>query len=133
MQYNLSRNNFGGFVEILGENEMCGYRYNISIADGKRTGQHHGNVFWISDFAGENRRVTSNNNFIYNNTVFIPSINDVNNNPMNHLEIFLEKLITLMSIIILFTLVIKLSLPWTLEMTPNNSIHFVTICITEML
>ena len=88
MQYNLSRNNFGGFVEILGENEMCGYRYNISIADGKRTGQHHGNVFWISDFAGQNRRITSNNNFIYNNTVFVPSINDVNNNPMDHIEIF---------------------------------------------
>jgi len=91
MQYNLSRNNFGGFVEILGENEMCGYRYNISIADGKRTGQNHGNVFWISDFAGENRRVTSNNNFIYNNTVFVPSINDVNNNPMSHIEIFFRE------------------------------------------
>ena len=91
MQYNLSKNNFGGFVEILGENEMCGYRYNISISDGKRTGQNHGNVFWISDFAGENRRVTSNNNFIYNNTVFIPSINDVNNNPMNHIEIFFRE------------------------------------------
>ena len=39
IQYNLSKNNFGGFGEILGQNEMCGYRYNISIGDGTRTGQ----------------------------------------------------------------------------------------------
>ena len=31
IQYNLSKNNYGGFAEILGENIMCGYRYNISI------------------------------------------------------------------------------------------------------
>ena len=48
---------------------MCGYRYNISIGDGTRTGQHDGLIFWVSDFAGENRRKSSKNNFFYNNTI----------------------------------------------------------------
>ena len=93
MQYNLSRNNFGGFGEILGENEMCGYRYNISIGDGTRTGQHEGLIFWVSDFAGsDDRRKASKNNFFYNNTIFVPSINLVNNNPMDHLGILFRKM-----------------------------------------
>ena len=91
MQYNLSKNNFGGFGEILGENEMCGYRYNISIGDGTRTGQHDGLIFWVSDFAGENRRKPSKNNFFYNNTIYVPSINSVNNNPMDHLGILFRE------------------------------------------
>ncbi len=36
IQYCLSKNNCGGFVEILGENYNCCYRYNISINDGWR-------------------------------------------------------------------------------------------------
>ncbi len=36
MQYNLSRNNAGGFVEILGRGHNNSYRYNISINDGWR-------------------------------------------------------------------------------------------------
>lgn len=36
MQYNLSRNNAGGFVEILGKGHNNSYRYNISINDGWR-------------------------------------------------------------------------------------------------
>ena len=83
IQYCLSKNNFGGFVEILGENLDSGYRYNISIGDGTRTGVHNGNIFWVSDFAGANRRIGSKNNFIYNNTVFVPSTNPVTNNPMS--------------------------------------------------
>lgn len=83
IQYCLSKNNFGGFVEILGDNLDCGYRYNISIGDGTRTGVHNGNIFWVSDFAGANRRIGSKNNFIYNNTVFVTSINPVTNNPMS--------------------------------------------------
>jgi|TARA_B100001105_G_scaffold254406_1_gene250190 hypothetical protein len=77
IQYCLSKNNFGGFVEILGENLDCGYRYNISIGDGTRTGAHNGKIFWVSDFAGTNRRIGSKNNFIYNNTVYIPTTNPV--------------------------------------------------------
>ena len=93
MQYNLSRNNFGGFGEILGENEMCGYRYNISIGDGTRTGQHKGLIFWVSDFAGsDDRRKASKNNFFYNNTIFVPSINSVNNNPMDHLGVLFREM-----------------------------------------
>ncbi|MFI3247875.1 MAG: hypothetical protein R3Y39_01950 [Rikenellaceae bacterium] len=36
IQYSVSKNNCGGFVEILGENQNCCYRYNISINDGWR-------------------------------------------------------------------------------------------------
>jgi len=83
IQYCLSKNNFGGFVEILGENLDCGYRYNISIGDGTRTGVHNGKIFWVSDFAGANRKIGSKNNFIYNNTIFIPTTNPVTSSPMN--------------------------------------------------
>ena len=83
VQYCLSKNNFGGFVEILGENLNCGYRYNISIGDGTRTGAHNGKIFWVSDFAGTNRRVGSKNNFIYNNTVYVPSTNPVTGQAMS--------------------------------------------------
>ncbi len=83
IQYCLSKNNFGGFVEILGENLDCGYRYNISIGDGTRTGIHNGKIFWVSDFAGTNRRIGSKNNFIYNNTIFVPSRNPETNNAMS--------------------------------------------------
>ena len=92
IQYNLSKNNYGGFAEILGENIMCGYRYNISIADGGRTNSNTGRSFWVSDYAGSNdRRIGSVDNFIYNNTVFIPSENASNNNaPFDHLQIFIR-------------------------------------------
>ena len=84
IQYCLSKNNFGGFAEILGENIDCGYRYNISIGDGTRTNTHNGRIFWISNFAGSNtRRIGSKNNFIYNNTVYIPATNPVTSNPMS--------------------------------------------------
>jgi len=83
VQYCLSKNNFGGFVEILGENLNCGYRYNISIGDGTRTGVHSGKIFWVSDFAGsDSRRIGSKNNFIYNNTVYIPGTNPVTGESM---------------------------------------------------
>jgi nitrous oxidase accessory protein NosD len=36
IQYNMSIDNEGGFVEILGNNHNCAYRYNISINDGSR-------------------------------------------------------------------------------------------------
>ena len=92
IQYNLSKNNYGGFAEILGENIMCGYRYNISIGDGGRTNSNVGKTFWVSDYAGsDDRRIGSSENFIYNNTVFIPSENPSNNNaPFDHLQIFIR-------------------------------------------
>ena len=36
VENNLSRNNAGGFIEILGNNYNCSYRYNVSINDGHR-------------------------------------------------------------------------------------------------
>jgi hypothetical protein len=73
-QYNLSYNNEGGFVEILGDNIHCGYRYNISINDGYRIdpdGVHNGRTYNISDYCGNNGGCPSVGTFIYNNTIFI--------------------------------------------------------------
>ncbi|MFI3285589.1 MAG: right-handed parallel beta-helix repeat-containing protein [Rikenellaceae bacterium] len=39
IQYCFSKNNAGGFVEILGKNRNCSYRYNISVDDGWRNSQ----------------------------------------------------------------------------------------------
>ena len=39
IQYCFSKNNAGGFVEILGKNRNCSYRYNISVDDGWRNTQ----------------------------------------------------------------------------------------------
>ncbi len=36
IQYCFSKNNAGGFVEVLGKNRNCSYRYNISVDDGWR-------------------------------------------------------------------------------------------------
>ncbi len=39
IQYCYSKNNAGGFVEVLGKNRNCSYRYNISVDDGWRNTQ----------------------------------------------------------------------------------------------
>ena len=77
-QYNFSYNNEGGFVEILGDNINCGYRYNISVNDGYREDPNNspwdkkGKLFWVSNFCGNgNVRCPSTGTFIYNNTVFV--------------------------------------------------------------
>ncbi len=76
VQYNLSRNNAGGFVEILGNNYNCSYRYNVSINDGHRVkgkgnNFQQGKSFWLSGFAGSGKnRIGPFNSYIYNNTVF---------------------------------------------------------------
>ncbi|WP_282073930.1 T9SS type A sorting domain-containing protein [Polaribacter atrinae] len=76
-QYNYSYNNEGGFVEILGDNKNCGYRYNISVNDGWRTDPpkevKHGRIFWISDFCGSGNACPNTGTFIYNNTVYVPN------------------------------------------------------------
>jgi hypothetical protein len=77
IQHNLSVNNEGGFVEILGNNYNCAYRYNISINDGSRRkgqdGAHQeGKVLWLSGYAGRKQsRKGPFNSYIYNNTVFV--------------------------------------------------------------
>lgn len=77
VQYNLSVNNAGGFVEILGNDRNCAYRYNISINDGYRKKgvkgvKHDGKVLWTSGYNGNGApRKGPFNNYIYNNTIFV--------------------------------------------------------------
>ena len=71
-QYNYSEDSQGGFCEILGSNFNSTYRFNVSVNDGFR--DHHGNTIWISDYVGADKPgITSQNNYIYNNTIFINS------------------------------------------------------------
>lgn len=78
VQYNYSYNNEGGFVQILGGNTDCGYRYNISVADGYRVqgvdgGLQSGRLFNVSNYCNVNAGCPSVGNFIHNNTVFVPN------------------------------------------------------------
>ena len=77
-QYNFSINNEGGFVEILGDNINCGYRYNISVNDGYRLDPNNqlwrkrGKTFFVSNYCGSNTvRCPNSGTFIYNNTSFV--------------------------------------------------------------
>ena len=69
LQYNYSEDSEGGFVEILGKNINSVYRFNVSVNDGFR--DNHGNTLWVSDFAGTGNRINSDENYIYNNSVFV--------------------------------------------------------------
>ena len=77
IQYNLSENNVGGFVEILGNNHNCTYRYNVSINDGSRTWIKDktlgaGTMIGVNGWVGQNRpRLGPFNIYIYNNTIFV--------------------------------------------------------------
>lgn len=80
IQYNLTIDNEGGFVEILGDNMNCAYRYNISINDGARKGGLNENGLPAGDghvllFAGTNfdppGRRGPFNSYVYNNTIFV--------------------------------------------------------------
>lgn len=77
VQYNLSRNNAGGFCEILGNNYNCTYRYNVSINDGYRVkGKNgafqEGKLFWLSGFNGKNnKRKGPFHSYFYNNTMYV--------------------------------------------------------------
>lgn len=76
VQYNLSHDNVGGFVEILGNNHNCAYRYNVSINDGareKKKGAHQeGKILWTSGYVGSKRKKHGPyNSYIYNNTIFV--------------------------------------------------------------
>jgi hypothetical protein len=77
VQYNLSHDNEGGFVEILGNNHNCAYRYNISINDGfrekGRTGAfQEGKILWMSGFVGSKKEKQGPyNSYIYNNTIYV--------------------------------------------------------------
>ena len=84
VQRNLSIDNGGGFIEILGNNSNCTYRYNVSINDGARVkgvidqgskpNNQDGHIMWISGYAGATHKDTFNS-YIYNNTIYVdPSI-----------------------------------------------------------
>ncbi len=68
LQYNYSEDSEGGFVEILGDNVNCGYRFNVSVNDGFR---HNGRSLWVSEYAGSNRNIASDSNYVYNNTIYL--------------------------------------------------------------
>lgn len=79
IQYNLSLENGGGFVEILGNDRNCSYRYNISINDGWRVknvdgAKQHGEILFFSNYTGNNNpKKGPYNNYIYNNTIYVKS------------------------------------------------------------
>ncbi len=68
-QYNYSEDSEGGFCEILGENYNCTYRFNVSVNDGFR--DNHGSTLWVSTFAGTGNQISSDNNYIYNNSIYL--------------------------------------------------------------
>ena len=77
VERNLSRNNAGGFIEILGNNYNCSYRNNVSINDGYRVkGQgnafQEGKTFWLSGYVGKGRQRNGPfNSYIYGNFVYV--------------------------------------------------------------
>lgn len=77
VQYNLSWDNEGGFVEILGNNNNCAYRYNISIDDGARIAgvngaSGNGDLLWTSGFVGNGNPLNGPfNSYIYNNSIYV--------------------------------------------------------------
>lgn len=77
LQYNFSAFNAGGFIEVLGNNYNCAYRYNISVNDGYRIkGENgafqEGKTFWLSGYQGEKRhRKGPINSYFYNNTIYV--------------------------------------------------------------
>jgi len=80
IQHNLSLDNEGGFIEILGDNHNCSYRYNVSINDASRVkgvdgALADGRLFFISSYAGggENEGMMTSNTYIYNNTMYVSS------------------------------------------------------------
>ena len=76
-QYNFSKDNEGGFVEILGDSTNCVYRYNISVNDGARVkgvngAQHNGCTFWLGGYTGNGTPKSGPfNSYIYNNTIYV--------------------------------------------------------------
>ena len=77
VENNLSRNNAGGFIEILGNNYNCSYRHNLSINDGHRVkGENgafqEGKTFWLSGYVGKGKeRNGPFNSYIYGNKVYV--------------------------------------------------------------
>ena len=77
-QYNYSEDSEGGFCEILGKNINSVYRFNVSVNDGFRNTK--GNSIWVSNYAGSGNAVKSDENYIYNNTIYVNSSYNTNIN-----------------------------------------------------
>ena len=78
MQYNFSAGNAGGFVEILGNNRNCSYRYNVSVNDGwrikgKNGAFQEGKTLWLSGYVGSADPKGPYFSYIYNNTIYVES------------------------------------------------------------
>lgn len=78
IQYNFSANNAGGFVEILGNNWNCSYRYNVSVNDGwrvkgKNGAFQEGKTLWLSGYIGSADPKGPYFSYIYNNTIYMES------------------------------------------------------------
>ncbi len=77
IQYNVSENNAGGFIEVLGNNYNCTYRYNVSINDGSRIHVEGktlgaGTMMGVNGFVGFGKKAVGPFNlYIYNNTIFV--------------------------------------------------------------
>ena len=80
IQYCLSRYNCGGFIEILGKNHNCSYRYNVSVNDGWRNKNDKAQKFWgsigtpgcivtINGHNHDKKYVGPYNTYINNNTI----------------------------------------------------------------
>ncbi|MFR9566522.1 MAG: right-handed parallel beta-helix repeat-containing protein [Rikenellaceae bacterium] len=85
IQYCFSKNNAGGFVEVLGKNLNCSYRYNISVDDGWRNSKKNdpeqsaqywagttaltlGTLISVSGYTGGDF-IGPYQTYIYNNTI----------------------------------------------------------------
>ncbi|WP_109830742.1 right-handed parallel beta-helix repeat-containing protein [Reichenbachiella versicolor] len=77
IQYNVSENNVGGFIEVLGNNYNCTYRYNVSINDGSRKlikdkTLGAGTMIGVNGFVGFGKKpVGPFNLYLYNNTIYV--------------------------------------------------------------
>ncbi|MCK4999188.1 MAG: right-handed parallel beta-helix repeat-containing protein [Anaerohalosphaera sp.] len=77
IQYNLSYDNAGGFMEILGDSYNTIYRYNVSINDGWRVkgtdgATQHGHMLWLGGWTGSGKPKSGPfNSHIYNNTIYL--------------------------------------------------------------
>lgn len=75
-QYNFSAFNDGGFVEILGNNYNCMYRFNISVNDGSRTvgvnnAISNGGLLMLTGYIGGKGRKGPYHSYVYNNTMYV--------------------------------------------------------------
>lgn len=91
IQYCMSRYNAGGFIEILGLNHNCSYRFNVSLNDGWRDLKDPAQGFWgevgtlgcimtVNGHNGDKQYKGPYQTYIYNNTI-VNTTNEPYKNP----------------------------------------------------